>query len=327
MKQVLTILLLCLTICQATAQRISRTYQDLSLSEVLKDLNAASSRYEVSFIYNELEDFRVTTTLHRSILPNAVRQVVGFYPMRVTETDSVITVECIHKTDLHLTGTIIDEQGQPVAYANIAVLNPADSTLLCGGVSNESGVFVIPIDQTNILTRISYVGYKTVYKQCDNTELGTIRMQTETQTLKGVTVKGAKRLVYSTDKGLVANVQGTVLEQFGSVSDMLTHLPLVMSDGSVAGRGKPEIYINNKKVRDESELERLRVDEILSAEIITNPGAEYGAEVSSVIRLKTVRKAGEGWSGNFAGTTKRFTMRKSESFNIELMSWNTITTR
>ena len=169
MRRVLTILLLCLTVCQATAQRISRTYQDQSLSEVLKDLNDASSRYEVSFIYNELEDFRVTTTLHRSTMPNAVRQVVGFYPMRVTETDSVITVECIHKTDLHLTGTIVDEQGQPVAYANIAVLNPADSTLRCGGVSNESGVFVLPIDQTNFLARISYVGYKTIYKQCDNT--------------------------------------------------------------------------------------------------------------------------------------------------------------
>ena len=139
MRQVLTILLLCLTVCQATAQRISRTYQDQSLSEVLKDLNDASSRYEVSFIYNELEDFRVTTTLHRSTLPNAVRQVVGFYPMRVTETDSVITVECIHKTERHLTGTIIDENRQPVPYANIYLLHPSDSTVIGGGVSNEAG--------------------------------------------------------------------------------------------------------------------------------------------------------------------------------------------
>ena len=84
-----------------------------------------------------------------------------------------IYVECTHKTDRHLTGIIIDEQGQPVAYANIAVLNPADSTLLSGGVSNESGVFVIPIDQPNIIARISYIGYKTIYKQCDNTELPT----------------------------------------------------------------------------------------------------------------------------------------------------------
>ena len=80
MKKVLTILLLCLSVLQASGQKISRTYQNQSLSEVLKDLNAASTRYEVSFIYNELEDFRVTTTLHHSTIPDAVRQVVGFYP-------------------------------------------------------------------------------------------------------------------------------------------------------------------------------------------------------------------------------------------------------
>ena len=212
----------------------------------------------------------------------------------------MITVECIHKTDLHLTGTIVDEQGQPVAYANIAVLNPADSTLLCGGVSNESGVFVIPIDQPNILARISYVGYKTIYKQCNGTELGIIRMLPEAQTLKGVTVKGHRLLYTATDKGLKITVHGTPLEQFGSVSEMLTHLPLMMSNGEIAGRGKPEIYINNKKVRNEAELDRLRADEILLAEIITNPGAEYGAEVTCVIKLKTIRKTGEGWSGDFS---------------------------
>ena len=155
MKKVLTILLLCLSVLQASGQKISRTYQNQSLSEVLKDLNAASPRYEVSFIYNELEDFRVTTTLHHSTIPDAVRQVVGFYPMRIIETDSVIVVECTHKTEHHLSGNIIDDKDHPVAYANIAVLNPTDSILLCGGISNESGIFVIPIDQPDVIVRIS----------------------------------------------------------------------------------------------------------------------------------------------------------------------------
>ena len=201
---------------------ISRSYQNQSLSEVLKDLNAASSRYEVSFIYNELEDFRVTTTLHRSTLPDAVRQVVGFYPMRVTETDSVIIVECIHKTDLHLKGTIVDEQGQPVAYANIAVLNPADSTLLCGGVSNESGYFAIPYEtpppiggdrEGAVLARISYVGYKTVYRLCEKPEVGTVRMQPDNYIIHGVVVQGERPKVQLQGNSLMMNVEGTVMER------------------------------------------------------------------------------------------------------------------
>ena len=288
------------------AQKVTRNYDNLSMSEALRDLNELSSDYTISFMYNELENFRVTTHLQNKPIPDAVVQIVGFYPVRVVKRgDSEIYVECTHKTDRHLKGTIIDEQGQPVAYANIAVLNPADSTLLCGGVSNESGVFVIPVDQTNILARISYVGYKTIFKQCNNTMLGTIQMQPETQTLKGVTVKGQRLLYTATDNGLKVTVQGTPLEQFGSVTDMLTHLPLMMSNGEIAGHGKPEIYINNKKVRNEDELDRLRADEILSAEIITNPGAEYGADITSVIRLKTIRKAGEGWSGNFSAAYRQ----------------------
>ena len=67
-------------------------------------------------------------------------------------------------------GTVIDEQGQPVVYANIALLSPQDSTLITGGVSNESGLFVIPCEQQSVLGRISFVGYKTIYKQCNNAE-------------------------------------------------------------------------------------------------------------------------------------------------------------
>ena len=302
---VISLIALCCFI-DVQAQKVTCNYDNVSMSEALRDLNEQSRDYTISFMYNELEDFRVTTHLQNKPIPDAVVQIVGFYPVRVVKRgDSEIYVECTHKTDRHLKGTIIDEQGQPVAYANIAVLNPADSTLLCGGVSNESGVFVIPVDQTNILARISYVGYKTIFKQCNNTMLGTIQMQPETQTLKGVTVKGQRLLYTATDNGLKVTVQGTPLEQFGSVTDMLTHLPLMMSNGEIAGHGKPEIYINNKKVRNEDELDRLRADEILSAEIITNPGAEYGADITSVIRLKTIRKAGEGWSGNFSAAYRQ----------------------
>ena len=166
MKRLSFILLLCVIVSVASAQKITHTFQDNPLSEALKYIQEQATDYNITFIYDELEDFRVTTHIRNK---SAVRVVKS--------GKHEIYVECTHKTERHLTGTIIDEQGQPVAYANIAILNPTDSTLLSGGVSNESGYFVVPIDQPNIIARISYIGYKTIYKQCDNTELGTIRMQ------------------------------------------------------------------------------------------------------------------------------------------------------
>ena len=300
-------LVCCLVFTGVQAQKITREYNNVSLSEALRQLNEQTEKYTISFLYNELEDFHITTSVHRKNVPDAIRQMIGFYPIRMTVEPGIanpsqqeIIVECPQKTALRYKGTVIDEQGQPVAYANIALLSPQDSTLITGGVSNESGLFVIPCEQETVLARISYVGYKTIYRQCNGTGLGMIRMQPDNYTLKGVTVKGQRLLYTATDRGLQISIQDTPFEQFGSVSEMLSHLPLMMSNGEVAGHGKPEIYINNKKVRNEDELNRLRADEILSAEIITNPGVEYGAEVTSVIRLKTIRKTGEGWSGNFS---------------------------
>lgn len=52
-------------------------------------------------------------------------------------------------------------------------------------------------------------------------------------------------------------------------------------------------------MRDVDELKRLKSGDIKNVEIITSPGAKYDATVSSVIRVKTVKKKGEGLSGSF----------------------------
>lgn len=51
-------------------------------------------------------------------------------------------------------------------------------------------------------------------------------------------------------------------------------------------------------MRDSRELQRLKSDAIKNVEIITSPGARYDATVSSVIRIRTVKKQGEGVSGS-----------------------------
>ena len=308
MRRLLTIaVLLCgLVNSTAWAQRITHNFQNVSMSDALKYIQQQTANHKIVFIYNELEDFTITTHVKNKPVPDAIRQIIGFYPIRMIQGEqNEIYVECVHKTEHHLKGMVVDENNQPLPYANVTLLSPADSTMVGGGVTNESGHFVIPNDHGKVIARITYVGYKTTHRLCPRDNAGTIKMQPDQLVLDGVTVKGARRLVRATDRGLLANVQGTTLEQFGSVTEMLSHLPLMMSDGTVAGHGTPEIYINNKKVRDTQELDRLRADEILSAEIITNPGVEYGAEVTSVIRLKTVKKQGEGWSGNFSAAYRQ----------------------
>ena len=97
MRHTLYFIILCLGLVEAQAQKLSKSYKETSLSDVLIDLNLSQADSRISFIYNELEDFTVTTSFRNQTIGNAVRQVVGFYPMKITETDSLITVECIQK--------------------------------------------------------------------------------------------------------------------------------------------------------------------------------------------------------------------------------------
>ncbi len=308
MRRILVILFSCLLAMTLQAQQIVNRkyvickYNNVSLSDALHQLAEQQRDYAIMFLYNELEDFRITTTVNRKTLPDAIQQMIGFYPIRmIVDTsnpkEKKIFVECTHKTERHLTGTIVDEQGQPAAYANIAILNPADSTLLGGGVSNESGYFAIPYEQPTVLARISYVGYKTIYRMCNQPSVGTIRIQLDNYTLNGVVVQGERPKVVLQGNSLMMNVEGTVMERMGTAEDVLTRVPMIAKRGEgfeILGKGTPLIYLNNRKLTDLNELRNIQSDMIRSVEVIQNPGARYDASVNAVIIIRTKRAAGEG---------------------------------
>lgn len=304
-RYITLILALLLTVSTQAQTRISREYNNVSLSDALRQLSEQQTGYTIYFLYNELEDFRITTTVKNKHLPEAIQQMIGFYPIRVTtsteEEGKKIFVECIQKTESRYKGTIIDETGQPVAYANVYLLHPSDSTLIGGGVSNEAGLFVIPCETNPVLARISFIGYKTVYKYCHSTELGTIRMQPDSYKLKGVEVKGSRPLVRIKDDALLTTIEGTYLSKMGTGNDVLAHIPGVIRNGNsieVIGRGTPLIYINGRQMHNQSELDQLSSDQIKDVEVVMTPGAKYDATVKAVIRIKTIRPVGEGFSFN-----------------------------
>ena len=284
---------------QAQAQRLTKNYTEASLSDVLIDLNKSQHDKRISFIYNELEDFTVTTSFRNSTVDNAVREVVGFYPMKITMNDSLITVECIQKEAQKVIGRVIDEQGKPVEFANVALLSSADSAFINGGVTNQNGDFVIPCRPGRMLIRVTFVGYKTHYQPCTVGEVGNIRLKKDAIVLQNVVVKGEIPQYKMVQGGMAVDVQHSILHDVGSAEDLLSMLPMVQGrDGKfeVLAKGEPEIYINNKKVRDGIELKQLKSMDVKNVEIITAPGAKYNAEVNAVIRIKTLKPQGDGFS-------------------------------
>ena len=180
-------------------------------------------------------------------------------------------------------GRVVDENGEPVAYATVYVVSPADSTVLCGTTTAEDGTFHIKTDETGGLMVVEMLGYKTQTFQPVSGIV--VRLEADTFFLEGAVATAVMPKTKLTGEGLQTSIRGSVLENAGSASDVLAKTPGMIKGQNgleVIGKGAPLVYINGHKVTDSSELDRLQSDEIQSIEVITNPGAKYDATVESV---------------------------------------------
>ena len=166
------ILILCLVAIGTKAQQLTHDFQNASLSEALIWIDHAQDNYKLNFIFDELEDFTVTTRLENVSVRDAVRQVCGFYPMLLTFDDQDIFIECTQKEDTKVIGRVMDEEGNAIEFANISLLH-GEVFVNCG-VSNENGDFVIPCKAQQLTLKVSYIGYKTVTRNISVGHIGTI---------------------------------------------------------------------------------------------------------------------------------------------------------
>ena len=319
-KFVINLMLLLAISMSLSAQRITRQYNNVSFSAALKDLNTAQNKYAINFVYDELEDFKVSKSIRNLSVPDAIQQLIGFYPIKMTQMDHVLIVECTQKAPTKMIGRIIDTHHRPIDFANVALLNVRDSSFITGGVTNENGQFVIPCEVRKAIVKVSCVGYHTAYHAYDTGKIGAITLKEETMNLQKVVVKGHRKIYKTEGTKLVVDVQKSALSDFGNADDVVAQLPTVSgNDGSytVFGRGNADIYIDNRKMRDKSELSRLNSKDISTIEVINNPGVEYDADTHAVIKINLKHKV----DGGFGIRTSAFDSqgrRNSDSEQLQL---------
>lgn len=202
-------------------------------------------------------------------------------------------------------GKIVDEKGEPLAFANVVLLNRQDSAFVKGVVSGEDGHFAIDSACNNGIIKVTSVGYKTAWKDCTGENAGMIKMVADSKVLGEVVVKSLLPKTILKNGGMTTTVAGSVLEKAGTMEHLLDRIPNVSAQNGnikVFGRGEPIIYINGRQMRDRSELDRLSSDNIKSVEVIANPGARYAASTKAVIRITTKKIQGDGFG--FDATTE-----------------------
>lgn len=229
---------------------------------------------------------------------------------------ALVLFSTVAKAQQTIRGWITDEQRSPIEYANVIALSVRDSSLVTGAVTDKAGAFQLSVSaDAQVFLRVSGVGYER-----RNVSLplaaDTLQLKAEAKAMEGVTVTAQRPKMAIRNDALVTTIVGSSLAKAGSGNDVLKRIPLLTGkEGSysVVGRGAAVIYINNRKITDATEIERLNSSDIKDVEVVTNPGARYDATVSAIIRIHTVRKVGDGFG--FDARTSAYYWENWDTYN------------
>ncbi len=199
-----------------------------------------------------------------------------------------------------ISGRVIGENNYVIEFAQVVAMN-ADSVIVGNTQTNEAGLFSLSVNGATILN-VSALGYEPLSLSVSSgVDLGDIQMKISAIELKDVEITASRPVTKLEGTSLVTTVAGTYLSRLGTANDVLSWIPMVLGhdgDFTVFGKGRPLIYINGRKVMNNTDLVQLSSDNIRDVKVITNPGAKYSASVKSVIIIRTKKPLGEGFGIN-----------------------------
>ncbi|MCX2743594.1 TonB-dependent receptor [Mangrovivirga sp. M17] len=216
-----------------------------------------------------------------------------------------------------ITGKVSDQNSQPVPFANVAVLNQSDSSLVTGAVTSENGNFTMgsPKVAGTYLVRLSAIGYETNYSEPFKIEgegyskhWSSLTLPEETQSLDGVEVRATRPTVIVEADKTVVDIENSALTEGNTALEVLEKSPGVWvdQDGNIQLNGKAGVLVmidDRRTFMSAKELQSLlnsmSANNIKSIELITNPSAKYDAEGSAgIINIKLKRGIDTGFNGS-----------------------------
>ena len=162
--------------------------------------------------------------------------------MAVMLTTAALSVQAQTRT---VSGSVVDnEQREAVVQATVALLR-RDSSLVANAKTNLEGRFTMTApDNGQYLVRITYVGYKPLFKTVTMSgspvNLGTLTLEVDAVMLKGTEVVKNLAKVYSKEDTLIYNAGAYKTPEGSVVEELVKKLPgaEVSDDGSITINGK-----------------------------------------------------------------------------------------
>lgn len=194
-----------------------------------------------------------------------------------------------------ISGTVKDAENDPVSFANVSLLNGADSSWIQTAPANEAGQYTLnEIESGTYILDVQVLGYERYRKLLTitgNRSSVEITLQLAGKQLDEVVVKGKRNRIETEPGKTILNVSKE-MKLGKNLLDLLKDMPgvLVSADGSISIEGKAgiTILIDDKPVHftGKSLTEYLRgidAGKVDKVELMTNPSSKYDAAGNSGI--------------------------------------------
>lgn len=196
-----------------------------------------------------------------------------------------------------LSGCIVDEEQQPVAYATVVLL--ADGAQLAGQATDAEGRFRLKIVPGSYTLSVQFLGYESCEQAVQftgDTDLGQIVLRTAARQIEGVVVTG--QLIRREADRFVVDVANAPSAIGKDGIELLEFSPGVWIDDekiTINGKSGSVVYVNGRRLRMENDqllayLRSLRAEDIQKIEVVPLLGADHEASSSGGAIYLTLRK-------------------------------------
>ncbi|MBP1617127.1 MAG: TonB-dependent receptor plug [Bacteroidetes bacterium] len=193
--------------------RVTLEFKNEPLPLALKKVEQVS-KYKILFTYDEIQNYKVTTSIKNKPLDEAIREIISPFPLAYKIKNIFVTIYSGKPVDpkRKISGIVIDQKGNPLPGVNIV----ADDSSL-GGISDADGEFDIDIPDGMKVEKLtfSFIGQKKLTVPFRGTELKVV-MEDNSLTINEVVVNGAFTRSANTFTGAVTTVKGEDLRRVGN---------------------------------------------------------------------------------------------------------------
>lgn len=243
-----------------------------------------------------------------------------------------------------LTGRALDETGQSLALATVALLDAADSSLVAGRYCDADGNYTFEaVAPGRYWVQVSLLGYQAANSPAILVEAGSgrqtvpdIRLFSTTTTLGTAEIKASKPLFEAQLDRLTVNIAGKISATGLSALDLLQRCPGVVVNRqnntlNLAGKQGVVVMINGKASRLPPNaviamLSGMNASNIEKIELITTPPSGFDAEGDAgFINIVLKKNIDEGLNGSYnllAGYGYGEKLGAGIIFNYRASRWN-----